>query len=514
MTKQYLVTAEEMKYYDGYTINSLGILSQVLMERAALKVVEVISDKYLQGIDPSGEKILVVAGGGNNGGDGLAVARLLYDKGCKVDVFLLGKREHLSKETALQLNILEKYGLALESNFPEKEYDIIVDALFGIGLNREVEGLYRETIQKINSSSAKKVAVDVPSGIDTDTGNVYGAAVQADVTVTFAYAKRGLFFYPGAEYAGEVICKDIGITKLSTVGKEPEMYTLTGEVTAMLPKRRADGNKGSFGKVFLVAGSDQMAGAAVLCGKAMFRSGAGMVKICTCESNRIILQETLPEAMLLTFEDTKEQPEGLFREKFLNSLEWADCIVAGPGMGTGHVAERMLKWIIEESDLPLLLDADALNLLAQNVILHEKLLLSIEQKGRSVVLTPHAGELARLLHCSIKEIKAQPVKMARTAAAKYQAVVVSKDARTLVCGSRTAIFMNTAGNSGMATAGSGDVLSGVIGAMLATGESAQECAVLGTYLHARAGDMAAQIKGEAGVMASDIIEAVAALQKG
>ncbi len=509
MAIEYLVTAQEMKRYDYHTIHSLKIPGTVLMERAALKTVEVICSQFPRQSGLLSKKILVVAGGGNNGGDGLAIARLLVDLGCRVETVFLGDPQRVPQETSVQLDILANYGMSLGSIFPEGEYDIIVDALFGIGLSREVTGIYRDAICRMNASNAWKISVDVPSGIDADTGKVWGVAVQAHMTVTFGYQKRGLLFYPGAQYAGQVICVDIGINEKAFDGQPPVMYTLTGAAKEHLLKRRPDGNKGTFGKVFLYAGSEQMAGAAILCSKSTLRAGAGMVKICTTESNRVILQETLPEAMLLCYETVDDS----FREKIREGLRWADCVVAGPGIGTTEKAREILDWLLEDADIPMVLDADALNLLSSHKQLQKTLLGRTEQQG-DVVLTPHAGELARLLSCTIQEIKEKPEAMARQAAAEYQAVIASKDARTLVCAEEGPIFMNTSGNSGMATAGSGDVLSGIIGALCAGGMDVFTGACAGVYLHACAGDLAAEEKSRAGLMASDLIDAVTILQRG
>lgn len=509
---KYLVTASEMKKYDTYTISGLGIPAEVLMERAALKLAEVIEEQDKK------RSVLVVSGCGNNGGDGLAVSRILCDRGYKVETVLVGNRDHLSREASMQLRILENYGMSVSSNMPDKEYDIIVDALFGVGLNRDVEGVYRETIDRINRMPGIKIAADIPSGIDADTGRVHGIAVKADLTVTFGFIKRGLKFYPGAEYTGKVICADIGITKRSFCDEAPAMYTLEEPVYTLLPKRRPDGNKGTFGKVLLMAGSDGMAGAAVLCARSAFRAGAGMVKVLTCESNREILQETIPEAMLLTYKETDfglgECLQSGLAEKINEAVEWADCLVAGPGIGVTLKAEILLGQIIENSQKPMMIDADGLNLLSKSDALRQKLQNSIRETGRSVIFTPHVGELSRLLQVSIEEIKADPAEMAQRAARKYGAVVVSKDARTIVCETGKPLFLNTAGNSGMATAGSGDVLTGIIGAICAGGINAYDSAVLGTYLHACAGDYGAEHVGEAGLMASDLIEGMAALQKG
>lgn len=516
---KYLVTSGEMKKYDTYTIEEIGIAGEVLMERAALFSADLILDySQKQKIEPKNLKVLLVCGQGNNGGDGLAVARILLDKMCKVTVCLIGNQEKASPEVKKQLHILKNYGVVPSSLFPQGEYDVIVDALFGIGLSREVTGEYAEVIDKMNEAKAWKLSLDVPSGIDATSGKVWGKAVKAHMTATFAYGKRGLYFYPGAEYAGEVKVGEIGITDRSFNGAKPEMYCYDAPMPAILPKRNPAGNKGTFGKVLAVAGSEGMPGAAILCSRAAFRAGAGMVKVVTDTKNQMVLQKTVPEAMSLCYESGEQaRKPGAWWTEFEHAIEWADCLLAGPGLGNSTVAILLLKHIILQSAKPLVLDADALNLLAKNRELQQLLAESICEKNRTVVMTPHVGELARLCDCSIAEIKADFVTAARTAAAKYNCIMVCKDARTLVCEKEGTVYLNITGNSGMATAGSGDVLAGILAALYAADGAVDKGmypATLGVYLHGKAGDYAAAQNGETAVMASDIIEALPMVQKG
>lgn len=537
---EYIVTSEEMRSYDTYTIEHIGIPSLVLMERAALKTVECI---LAIGKKPEGTslkfksqknmRILCVCGTGNNGGDGLCVARLLRERDIPAEAVLIGNRQKLTKETALQLSVLEKYGVAVGNKVPEAEYDIIVDALFGIGLSREITGEAREAIEAVNDKNAYKIALDIPSGIDADTGKVWGCAVNADETVAIAFKKRGHCLYPGCLFAGHIQVADIGITKRSFDGRAPQMYTYTESAVNLLPKRSPYGNKGTFGKVLIVAGSANMAGAALLCGESAYRSGAGMVKLVIPEAIREIVQTKLPEALIQTYssaeEITKEEENA-----FLQNADWADVIAIGPGLSVCKSGLVFLKAALK-SKKPLLIDADGLNILAEENKLRMKtgadiqdisgkndMWTLIRERENQTVLTPHMGELARLLQMPVSEVVADETAATQELAQKSGCIVVGKSARTHVCMTGNRIFLNTAGNDKMATAGSGDVLAGIIAATMAQEihmpktqiqertmmevNGMEKAVTTGVYLHACAGDIAAKRAGNAGITASDMIK--------
>lgn len=493
---KYLVTSEEMRKYDNNTIEKIGIPGMVLMERAALTVLEQIESRFAAQKKKK-ISVLILAGMGNNGGDGLALARLLAEKKYQVDVWCVGNEEKASGQWKQQREILRNYSVSnlIGSKVPNREYTILVDALFGVGLSREVEGEYAEAVSIFNQKSGYKIAIDVPSGLDSDTGRVLGCAVKADITVTFGFCKRGLTFYPGCEYAGEVITTSMGIAKQSFFGESPQMFYYDEKVGDLMPERERSGNKGTFGKVLLVAGSVNMAGAAILAARAAYRVGAGMVKVITPQENRVIVQETIPEALLGMAEDLEE------------SLKWADVVAIGPGIGKGKGAYNCLKTVILKSELPLLIDADGLNLLAENPELERAL---VERKS-DVILTPHVGELARLTKENVSTLKENLPFHAMKLAEQLRAIVVAKDARTFVCKKHMPICVNLRGNSGMATAGSGDVLAGIIVGMIAQGMRPFEAAGVGVYLHACAGDLAAEEMGEHALMAGDITEKISAL---
>lgn len=551
MRKEYLVTASEMKKYDNYTIEQIGIPSMVLMERAALAVVDAVEDSFC---NLEEKRILVVCGGGNNGGDGLAVARLLWDKGCMVDVVLTSPEEKCTEQTKCQLRILQSYTkndfrlgkifIDVQKMLPilkENEYSIIIDALFGVGLTRTIEGRYRDWIEAINASKAYVVSVDVPSGIDADFGKVKGCAVKADLTVTFAFSKRGLYLYPGREYSGKILCRDIGITARSFGVDIPECFTypagnrqnkedILKAIAPVLPMRDNGGNKGTFGKLLVIAGSRNMCGACILSAESACRTGAGMVKIVTVEENREIIQTRFPEAMLLTYKEGAIPNEALKA-----SMAWADAVVIGPGMGQGETATELLDLVLNDAKCPVIMDADALNILAKSPKMQEKLHNEAKEKSNTIItckekrliLTPHQGELARLMGKTVDELKEAPFLYARELAERFECVVVSKDAATIVCDSGREIYLNSVGNSGMATAGSGDVLAGIIGGMMVQQLSGKEfeamtqdgCNFLlesvakSVFLHACAGELAGIRVGEHAMLAGDLIESLKEISK-
>lgn len=494
---QYLLSASEMKQWDKNTIEQFHMPAMVLMERAALKVVEAILENRLEL-----SRVLVLCGSGNNGGDGIAVARLLAQRGIKTDVYFPGNREKASEETRRQMKIAEQYGLKMNTTLQSETYTVIVDALFGIGLSREIEGRFREALQEmeaIQEKGAKVVAVDMPSGIHSDTGQVMGIALKADITVTFAGPKLGQIFYPGAVYCGKLVVADIGITEAS-LEEKPLAFTYDEKDLKKLPQRLPDGNKGTFGKTLVIAGGQEMSGAAYFSACAALRSGAGMVRIYTGEKNRQALQSLLPEAILTTYEENDRT-----FVRLEECLSWADNVILGPGLGQEEQAQALSQKVLQENKKPCLIDADGLNLLAK---MPDRMPFSFP-----VLITPHMGEMARLTGKSIEELKKNPAEAAKQYAKENRLVCVLKDARTVVAWGAEAYYVNTSGNCGMATAGSGDVLTGVIAALLGQGMAMEEGAALGVYLHGLAGDAARAEKGAAGMIAGDILEGISRVRK-
>lgn len=493
-----LVTGKQMKELDAYTINQMGIPSLVLMERAALSVFEAMKKERL----PL-QNVLVLCGAGNNGADGAAVARLLCLAGYRVDICILGNPEHFTEEMKCQIEIAEKYGVSFVKTFCCDEYTTIVDALVGVGLSRAMSGKYSEIIEKINASSAKIVSVDIPSGIHADTGAVMQSAVKADLTVTFAYKKAGLCLFPGAEYAGKILTADIGIYKDKKTEWTPDLFACTADDLKKI-KRKPNGNKGTFGKILLIAGSRDIFGAAYLCGLAAMKTGAGMLKICTRKENKILFS-CFPEAMLSIY-DAQTDIYELLRK----NIEWADVVGIGPGIGTSGQAEELLNTVLHFCRKPLVIDADAINCLSKSpdTVGH------LREHPAELIFTPHLGEFSRLTGISVEKWKENPLTITEETAKMLHFVLVCKDARTVISNGDGDIYLNLSGNDGMATAGSGDVLTGIILGLLAQGIPSKEAAYLGVYLHGLAGDAAALKKGKAGMLAGDLIEETAQILRG
>lgn len=500
---KWIVNSEEMRYCDSNTIKHFGVPSLVLMERAALSVAEQVLKKI-----PAKGSILIVCGSGNNGADGLAVTRLLYQRGYEVTAAQVPDYGKRSPENQLQRDILEKYGINITDHIPsDRKYDCVIDALFGVGLSRAPQGVYAEWIQAMNAACGYKIAVDMPSGVSSDDGRAYDPAFTADLTVTFAYQKVGQLLYPGCEKCGEIITAEIGITDASWLERRPSCFTLEAEDKKRLPKRPPRSNKGTFGRVLAVAGSKNMAGAALFCAQAAYCTGCGLVKIYTEETNRIILQSALPEAILSTYEETADakgakeaQKVKALQQSLADAVNWADIIILGPGIGRSKQAYAAVEQVLLTADVPVVADADALNILAENLNL-------LRSASAKLILTPHPGEMARLCKKPIPEIQNTMRQTAEEFASQYHLVCVLKDAVT-VTASASGTCLNTTGCSAMAKGGSGDVLTGVIAALAAQGMEPEEAARMGVYIHGLAGEAAARQKGSYSVLARDLIDGI------
>lgn len=487
---QLWVNAAQMKAADQYTIQKLEVPSLELMEHAAQACVQVLEDEK---VDLS--HVCVVCGSGNNGGDGFAIARILQNNRYSVETFCVGNPEHYTEETQEQMHRLQECGGKIIYGMPQEDsYSVIIDAVFGVGLSRKVEGRYRQVIEQMNRMRGTKFAVDIPSGLSATTGCILGCAFKADYTVTFQLKKIGLELSQGRTMAGRVIVPDIGIST-DSICEDQEIVRTAGKdiYRKMLPDRPEDSNKGTYGRLLVIAGSKGMAGAAYLNAHAAYMTGAGLVRIYTSSDNREILQTLLPEAVITTYEEYN-------KEELLSLLTWADGVCIGSGLGMSRLSEKILKTVIEYVKVPCLIDADGLNLLAEN-----KNYLN-QMAERRFVITPHMKEMSRLTGISVEELKADRIQILKDFSSRYRITCVLKDSRTLIASEEKGIRMNLTGNSAMAKAGSGDVLAGVISGWMVQGKEAEDAAELGTYIHGLSGDLAKFEKGVYSVMARDLIE--------
>ena len=487
---QLWVNAAQMKAADQYTIQKLGVPSLELMEHAAQACVQVLEDEKF---DLS--HVCVVCGSGNNGGDGFAIARILQNNRYSVETFCVGNPEHYTEETQEQMYRLQECGGKITYGMPQEDsYSVIIDAVFGVGLSRKVEGRYRQVIEQMNRMRGTKFAVDIPSGLSATTGCILGCAFKADYTVTFQLKKIGLELSQGRTMAGKIIVPDIGIST-DSICEDQEIVRTAGKdiYRKMLPDRPEDSNKGTYGRLLVIAGSKGMAGAAYLNAHAAYMTGAGLVRIYTSSDNREILQTLLPEAIITTYEEYN-------KEELLSLLTWADGVCIGSGLGMSRLSEKILKTVIEYVKVPCLIDADGLNLLAEN----NNYLNQMAE--RRFVITPHMKEMSRLTGTPVEELKADRIQILKDFISRYRITCVLKDSRTLIASEEKGIRMNLTGNSAMAKAGSGDVLAGVISGWMVQGKEAEDAAELGTYIHGLSGDLAKFEKGVYSVMARDLIE--------
>lgn len=504
-----VVTAEEMRELDRLTIQEYGVPSLTLMERAGQAVAQAV----LENFGTNAKKgVLVIAGKGNNGGDGLVAARVLKKKRVPCTVALLAQEEDLSPDAAHNLRAFTAVkGRVIEIGAPKfallteqvSQAGLIVDAVLGTGLKNSVRGPYADAIMLMNAAGLPVVAVDTPSGLDADAGLPLGIAVQAELTVALAFPKLGEIIFPGIRYTGDLAVADIGIDQRAVDRVAPRTELLEhAAIGWLVPRRDADSHKGDYGHVLIIAGSRGKTGAAILACRAAMRSGAGLVTLAAARSLNDIFAGALVEVMTEPLpENPAETIDPPTVEDWRRILHGKDALLFGPGIGVSEGSRNMMRWLLRHLDIPWVIDADGLNNLA----------LEIDRlRGAKVppVLTPHPGEMARLVGKSAVEVNADRVRIARSFAEAHRCYLVLKGARTVIATPAGKIFVNPTGNPGMASGGMGDVLAGMIGAFLGQGLSAEDAMKLGVYLHGYAGDNIARERGQAGLIASDIIEAL------
>lgn len=544
-----IVYGSKMKKVDSYTIEHIGIPSMVLMERAAFSVYE-----YMVGNIKESDRVICICGTGNNGADGIALARMLHLEGYKADVLIIGKESKATDEWHNQRDIAIKCDvniISLDICGKETEnivtvdnnmsysidksalndmldgYDIIVDGIFGIGITREVEGIHKDIIEVINHTDKIVYALDIPSGLCADTGNVMGVAIKADITFTFGACKTGLWLDEGREYAGKIVENPIGFPEKAYcdgLEKSDICYGATSEDVSDVYERKQHSNKGTYGKVLVVGGSKNVYGAAYFAALAALKLGSGLVRLITHVNNRNLVYEKLPEVMVNTYRTAED--EWVLVSMIKEGVQWADAVVVGPGLSKGDEAYILLKSamsVTKELNKPIVIDADGLNLLSEHVEL-------TEFYHKKTIITPHIGEAARLVDMQPDYVSKNIIQVMEDYGRKYGITIVAKDATTVIIGIESSedkchnrVCINTTGNAGMATGGSGDILAGMIGSAVSGGIDIEKmddyihcrdkeeikmylASAVAVYLHGLAGDRGARLKGETALTASDILD--------
>lgn len=510
-----LVTALEISEMDQLAIQEYGIPGLVLMENAGLGVTRVIREIIGQ---PEQKNIAIFAGKGNNGGDGFVVARHLFNAGAKVQVFLAAKPEQVKGDALVNLEIWRKMGqkirpLASKNDInlvrlTLKNTDLVVDALYGTGFRGTVPERLAKVIDIINASGKPVVAVDIPSGLEADTGRANGSCIRAHHTVTMALAKIGLVLPGALPFTGRLHVVDISMPAVITSGGLARYFYLTRElVRDWWPRRTGPEHKGSFGRVLVLAGSRGLSGAAVLAAQAAARTGAGLVTLGVPEGIHQIAESKLTEVMTFPLPETERGTLGRAAlDGILERLPGFDVLVLGPGLGRHGETDFLVKELILRAELPCVLDADGLN-----AIVGKNELFKIYKN--ELVLTPHPGELARLVGCDTSQINDQRLLMAEQKAREWQCTLVLKGQGTVVAGNQGTLYLNGTGNPGLASGGTGDVLTGIIAGLLAQGLPALKAAAAGVYLHGWTGDEVARDKGVTGLLATDLLEKIPFLMK-
>jgi NAD(P)H-hydrate epimerase len=499
-----LVTAEQMRGLDNAAIHEFKIPSLELMENAGHGTVEVMLEMFG---DPLGKTAAIFVGPGNNGGDGLVIARLLASRLARPVVFLLLPPEELKRDSSHNYTKLQ--GLPVKIIEIKNETDLkqipkildqcwtVVDSIFGTGLTREVSGTFSAAIACINAASCPVVSVDIASGLNSDSGLIMGNCVRADITVTFGQAKIGQVINPGREYTGFLEVVDIGIPGEAVAAADLRLELIDSSVGQWLPPREPSAHKGMYGHLLIAAGSTGKTGAAILCGLGALKVGTGLVSLCIPYDLNHIIETSLWEAMTIPLQSAAHGFFSIEDHKVIHdALLDKQAIVIGPGIGTAEETVELLFNLYSETETPMLVDADGLNILAQDTSL-------IKNAPGPRILTPHPGEMSRLSGLTTKEIQSNRIAVTRDFAVSHNVHVVLKGADTLVCDPDGNLAINPSGNPGMACGGMGDVLSGVIGGFLAQGLSAWEAACLGVYSHGLAGDWLAE-ESSVGYLASEV----------
>lgn len=514
-----LVTSSQMRNIDKKTIEGIGILGLELMEKAG-KGTALVAKEMLGG--PENKAVVIFCGGGNNGGDGFVVGRHLSQWGAQVEFFLTAKRNevrgdaktNLEKAVDLDLPIVE---ILKKEGVPSRiKADLIVDALFGTGFTGEIGGYVKDVVEKINTSGIPILSVDIPSGLHADTGEFSGPCIKATRTATIALPKIGHFFFPGKEMSGKTSVMDIGVPQSVVDEEKINLNLITEEeVRQMIPKRTGDAYKGTCGRVVLIAGSTGMTGAAVLASLSCLKAGAGMAILGTPKTLNEIMEMKMTEVMTKPLPDVRKKGALALRGlgEIRELLKWGECSAIGPGLGLHFETIELVQRLVSKLKMPAVIDADGLNALAKDVSI-------LKECEAPLILTPHIGELSRLNRVPTSEIAKDRIRYASEFAKEYNCVLVFKGAPTIISEPGGQTYVNPTGNAGMATAGSGDVLTGIIVGLLAQmlmlnkGKEIRkimvDSACAGVFIHGLTGDLAKDEKGEMGMIAGDMMEQIPA----
>jgi NAD(P)H-hydrate epimerase len=504
-----VVGAEEMQAVDRYVIETLNIIGRVLMENAGRAVFAAICERWAP---LRGKRAVVLCGKGNNGGDGFVVARYLQEAGVNCEICLIGSANELRGDAAANHVVLARLGYTVREiqhldELPElRQADFIVDALLGSGARGPLQGLLAQVVNRINECGRPVIAIDLPTGMNADAGEVVGPCVQAKLTVTIGCRKPGLLFSPGREYAGEVMVAEIGFPEIAfqqvAAQKSAKLATflLAPEVLSnWVPRRPPNAFKNQVGQILVIAGSRGFGGAARLTAVSALRAGAGLVVLAAPESLLPQLEAATAEVIKLPLREENGTISAAATEQLQARLQWAEVIAIGPGLGLSEGAQRVVKQVLSEFSGTIILDADALN----NLIGQQE---AIRRAAGKIILTPHPGELSRLTGANKAVIATNPVAVARQTAEELGQMLVLKGAPTVVASPTGEVFINSTGNAGMATGGSGDVLTGIIAGLAGQNLDPLRAALLGVYVHGLAGDLARDRLGEWSMLAGDIME--------
>ncbi|MCL6582880.1 MAG: NAD(P)H-hydrate dehydratase [bacterium] len=503
-----VVTGQQMQALDRYTIEEIGLPGVVLMENAGRQVVAKMLEHFPNLCQC---KVNVICGKGNNGGDGLVIARYLSALGVRVQIFLLAQLESLSAEAGINAAIVRNLGLAVSEILSAQDLasqreaiaraDILVDAIFGTGLTPPVRGLAAEVIELLNAAGKPIVCVDLPSGLSADSSQIQGPHIIGYLTVTFALPKLAHLLPPACQAAGKLEIVDIGIPQKAIDRENIQVELIEpGPIRQWWPPRPADSHKGTYGHLLVLAGSVGKTGAAYLTSQAAARCGAGLVTLGIPESLNAIMEVKLTEVMTLPLPETADKTISARAASVIEGfLPRALALAVGPGLGVHPECLELIRWIIRSAQIPMVLDADGINVLAGQAHI-------LKEAKQPPILTPHPKELSRLLGIELKEVLEDRLSIARRAARELNAYIVLKGFRTLIADPEGNVLINPTGNPGMATGGTGDVLTGVIGGLLAQKFSKNQALAAGVYLHGLAGDLVREQKGECGLLAQDLID--------